>query len=397
MKKYIENPPTAGLPLNWGDWFAHNQDLSERIGTIFNLPPVSVTCSGTIALVTALTVLRQHHSHRVQVIIPAYTCPLVALAIHHCGLKVILCDVATDSFEFDLNQLQSLLNEQVLAVIPTHLGGRVANISNIKRLTEPYQIAIIEDAAQALGADVGQDGDIVFFSLAVGKGLTLYEGGLLSASDPDLNQQLTKATKRIPRHFGWEVRRIIALLGYTALYHPFGLYFVYGQPRRRLLAQGKWIEAVGDDFTYELPFHRVSQFRQRVAANAISRLPSFLAATAQQALKRVQQLQMIPGIHVITDQSARRGTWPFIMVLLPSKSICDNILRQLWSSSLGVSRLFIYALSQYSYLNSIIPPISMPHAEDFAQRMLTITNSLWLDDKAFEQIYITIQSSVSLR
>jgi len=82
------------------------------------------------------------------------------------------------------------------------------------------------------------------------------------------------------------------------------------------------------------------------------------------------------------------------MVLLPSEVIRNHILQQLWPSTLGVSRLFIHALPSYQYLSSIVPQIAMPNAQDFSQRMLTITNSLWLGDDEFQQIYQIIQSYV---
>lgn len=64
--------------------------------------------------------------------------------------------------------------------------------------------AVIEDAAQGLGAffggrSVGLSGDIGFFSLAVGKGLTTYEGGVLFSRDPDLHAELQGTASRVLR------------------------------------------------------------------------------------------------------------------------------------------------------------------------------------------------------
>ncbi|WVD69224.1 hypothetical protein RHO13_02895 [Orbus wheelerorum] len=82
------------------------------------------------------------------------------------------------------------------------------------------------------------------------------------------------------------------------------------------------------------------------------------------------------------------------MILLPSKTIRDTVLQQLWPSNLGVIRLFIHALPNYTYLSQIVPQISMPNAEDFAERMLTITNSLWLQDAEFNSICQTLQANM---
>lgn len=392
VQRYHEIPPTAGLPIHWSDWLPTNKNLPQQISQLFGLPPLQLTCSGTIALVIALTTLSNNNPQRKYVIIPAYTCPLVALAIHHCGLHIKLCDLAANSFDFDFTHLESLMSDQILAVIPTHLGGRVADVQQVKKLTKTYNITIIEDAAQALGAEVGIYGDITFFSLAAGKGLTLYEGGLLTAHNAILrNQLLETAQSIVPTNIAWELRRSFELLGYTILYNPFGLHFIYGNPRRKSLKNKHLIEAVGDDFSFNLPLHKVSKFRQRIGARAVTRLPYFIEKTTDQALCRIKQLQEIKGVRII-EGANNVGTWPFLMVLLPSKNIRDDILNKLWQEPLGVSRLFIHDLPNYQYLNKVVPQIAMPNAQDFADRMLTITNSLWLEDIHFKTICQTIKS-----
>src|SRR5258708_39423259 len=96
-----EVPPTAGLPLRWRDFDPRRNRprLEETLAAFLDVPSVQLECSGTAALIIALTMLKQHSIRR-SVIVPAYTCPLVALAVLHCGLKPLLCDLAPGSFEF---------------------------------------------------------------------------------------------------------------------------------------------------------------------------------------------------------------------------------------------------------------------------------------------------------
>ena len=68
------------------------------------------------------------------------------------------------------------------------------------------------------------------------------------------------------------------------------------------------------------------------------------------------------------------------------KGCADAALERLWTSRLGVSRLFIHALPDYDYLTTIVPRADVPNARDFAARTLTISNSLWLGDEDFEQV-----------
>lgn len=394
FNRYRELPPTAGLPTYWKDWVTSPTDtLTNQASHLFNLPPLQLTCSGTVALVVALKTLATQNPTRKTVIIPAYTCPLVALAIHHCGLKIKLCDLAEKSFDLDFNHLEFLLNDDVLAIISTHLGGRIANVQKVRELVKIYDIPIIEDAAQAFGADVGKYGDITFFSLAAGKGLTLFEGGLLTSNNQYLREQLQDTEKKIiKKSFSWELKRTIELFGYTLLYNPIGLHFAYGNPKRKALKDNQLIEAVGDQFDFELPIHQVSKFREHVAANSIQRLPSFIEKTTAQALTRIKKIEQIEGIKVIQDHTSDKGTWPFLMVLCPTLQIRDKILKNLWAGPLGITRLFIHALPDYQYLAPILPQSATPNAQSFANKMLTISNSLWLTDSEFETILDVIKN-----
>ncbi len=386
MARHYEVPPTAGLPPSIRDLFTSGGDLADTASRIMGLPTPQVECSGTACLVVALSTLK-NTSPRSEVIIPAYTCPLVPIAIAHCGLQIRPCDLAPDDFDLDMEQLAALINENTLAVLPTHLGGRVADIPAVKRLAEPVGATVIEDAAQALGADVGKHGDITFYSLAVGKGLSTFEGGLMTANNTELRQRLSETSQRIiPTDSLFELRRCLELTGYTFFYNPKGLHYVYGQTRRKALQTNHPEEAIGDVFDFKIPLHRISQWRQKVGANAMSRLPRFMEQTCQQALQRCDRLDAISGIKVIRDKNDAQGVWPFLMVLMPDRPSRDEALKSLWPSPLGVTRLFMHALPDYSYLGKIIPDTFIPNARDFANRMLTISNSLWLDDDRFEKI-----------
>jgi len=192
-------------------------------------------------------------SQKNQVIIPAWTCPLVPLAIEKLGLTPILCDLKKDHFDYNLKQLALKTNPNTLAIIATHIAGLVCDLAAIQHITDQHQTYMIEDAAQAMGAQyhqqsVGLFGDIGFFSLAFGKGLTSAEGGILFSKHPDLQQKLHAACQDLPVLKDWELKRMIELVGYTFLYRPSTLSLIYGNSLRRALKNNDEITAVGDDF-----------------------------------------------------------------------------------------------------------------------------------------------------
>ena len=378
-----ELPPTAGLPIQASDFLASGGDLRAILAEQLGTPPLQLTCSGTHALLIALRVLRQRAPRRDTVIVPAYTCPLVAIAVHSLGLRVQLCDSRPGHFDFDPAQLAQLADARTLAILPTHLGGRIADVDLACEVARAAGAWVIEDAAQALGARVGNTsvglrGDIGFFSLAAGKGLSLHEGGLLVSRDDDLRAALAEhADAQVRYSLRWELLRSVQLLGLAACYRPSLLSLVYGNALRSALQRGDVEDAVGDVFPLQIPQHRVSRWRQNVGANAAQRLPAFLQAGRLRALQLRVHLAQLPGVEVVDGLPGTGGTWPMLMLLLPSQRARDAALDALWTRGLGVSRMFVHALPDYAYLQGVVPTAAVPNARDFAARMLTLGNSAW--------------------
>jgi len=407
-------PPTAGLPLRFGDLLPAgltrlvggvepaptgagqdgamqcgvHDDLAHALAGFIGLPAVQITCSGTAALVIALTALTRQTPDRRVVIVPTYTCPLVALAVKHCALELRVCELLPDSLDMDPVDLARLCDHNTLAVIPTHMAGRIADVATACQHARAVGAWVIEDAAQALGAtvdgrSVGLMGDVGFFSLAVGKGLTMFEGGVLFTQHAHLREPLRNVAETVtPPKAGWELRRSIELLAYAAVYRPAGLRLAYGRPLRRDLAHGDWIAAAGDEFDLDIPLHRPGSWRQAVARHALARLPAFLDETAKGAAVWRAMLRLIPGVHLL-DDAAGQGVWPVMLVLLPSHAARDAVLKRLWGSGYGLSLPFVHTLPDYTYLQGIVPaagPDALPNARRLAGRMLAIGNSPWVTD-----------------
>jgi len=406
----IEVPPTAGLPARFGDFLPRSgfgkakQHLTDRLAAQFDLPPLQLECSGTACLIIALKTLQAmpENAGRDEVVVPAYNCPLIVLAVAHCGLKLRLCDTMPGSFDFDPAALQDCVHAGTLAIMPTHLGGQAANIAAVKPLARKIGAWIIEDAAQSLGApQLPGGGDIIFFSLAVGKGLTLYEGGLLTAKTAKMRAALQAVScALIPSLPFFELQRLVQFCLYACFYRPSLLPLVYGRPRRRALAKGQLEEAVGDIFSTNIPLHKVSNLRAGFGLAAALRLPDFLQAIRAQARRRLPVLQKLAEktggkLQILGTNKVDKAVWPFFMLLMPDKASRDAALAQLWPSADGVSRLFIHALGDYAYLQSFLgAQPATPNARNLAERMLTVSNSLWLANGRFEKLCHIIEQAL---
>ena len=402
-----ELPPTAGLPLSWGDYLRRpGRSFASGLAHWPGLPDPLMTCSGAAALVVALKTLHRRRPDRNTVIAPAYNCPLVPLATRLIpGLRAIVCDTVPGGIDLDPRQLGSLCDARTLAIIPTHLGGRVADVGVARDVAARCGAFVIEDAAQALGAftgegqSVGLRGDAGFFSLAAGKGLTTYEGGILVSRDARLRAELAAVARETLRpSLYWTLRRNLELLGYGLLYTPSGLRLAYGRRLRQKLAEGDEAAAVGDVFTLaDIPLHSLDALRLRVAANGLPRLPAHLEEGRRRAGQRCGQLAALPGVAIIGDRPGADGTWPFLMALMPGKEQRDRALHTLWGSGCGVSKLFVHALPDYDFLAPVLAEHGAPdcpNARDLADRMLTVSNTHWLDDATFTLIVQTLGASL---
>ena len=400
MVKLTEVSPTAGLPLQWRDFIglpfgkfskhALEIELAKFIGT----DHAQIECSGTAALVVALEALKMVNADstvRKEVVISAYTCPWVALAVIHCGLIPVVADSRPDHFDYCPKALKLACGQQTLAIIHTHLAGRVADVEPSKKIAKEIGAFVIEDAAQSLGAtlhgrSVGLHGDIGFYSLGVGKGLTIFAGGVLVSEHPELRNAMQQVSEKLPARPIQEAKRIVELIAYYGLYRPLGMGLAFGYHLRRKLKRGNFIQAVGDDCTFKFPMHRVGRWRKRIGVNALKRLSQFFIDTRLQAERRVGLLAQIKGVKVLLDAPGGQGVWPFIVLVLPTESLRDAVLSQLWHRGLGVGRLFIHAIKDYAYLAPYFQQPNTPNAQDFAARNLIISNSMWLKEKDFLKI-----------
>ena len=396
MLKFTEAAPTAGLALAWRDFaclpfFRKPQhSLEQKIAAFVGADEVQIESSGTAALFVALEALKTL-SDRKQVVINAYTCPWVALAVIKAGLIPVLADSRVGHFAFCEDALLAVSNEQTLAIIHTHLAGRVVDVDKTMSIAKRVGAYVIEDAAQSLGAKianqaVGSFADIGVYSLGVGKGLTIFAGGVLFSQNPNISAAIKRVGATLPPKPLIEARRILELFAYYLLYRPMGMGLAFGQNLRNKLKRGDLIQAVGDDCSFDFPLHKVGSWRKKVGAKAAERLPDFLASTWRLAERRLAQLKQIAGIQIMLDCAGGEGVWPFFMVLMPTEQARNAVLEQLWDQGLGVGRLFIHALKDYDYLAPYFVDAHIPNAQAFAAQTLIISNCPWLNDQDFARI-----------
>lgn len=135
-------------------------------------------------------------------------------AARRTGLTVRYADVDEETHLLTAATLRPVLDAQVGAVVVTHLYGRSADVEAVRALCEPLGVRVIEDCAQALGAErpggrVGSLGDVAAFSFYPTKNLgALGDGGAVATRSPDV-----AATVRELRQYGWQGKYTIGRTG----------------------------------------------------------------------------------------------------------------------------------------------------------------------------------------
>ncbi|PWU03515.1 MAG: pyridoxal phosphate-dependent aminotransferase [Candidatus Melainabacteria bacterium] len=164
-------------------------ELARRLGVRH---AVAVT-SGTAALYLSLYALGIRQGD--EVIVPDLTFIATANAVTMCGARVVLVDIDPDSLNMDPGAFEQAITPRTKAVIPVHVSGRGADMQAIMAIARSKEIAVVEDAAEALmsahkGKLLGTHGRLGCFSFSANKTITTGQGGLVVTNDSDLHTRL---------------------------------------------------------------------------------------------------------------------------------------------------------------------------------------------------------------
>jgi len=166
------------------------KEMASYIGTPYALG----VSSGTDALITSFMALGVGHGD--EVITTTFTFFATATAILRVGAKPVLIDIEEDSFNIDTQQIEKHITSKTKAIVPVHLYGQACDMKPIMDISKKYNIPIVEDAAQAIGATyegkrLGSFGDTGCFSFFPAKNLGCAgDGGIVTLKDETLYKKI---------------------------------------------------------------------------------------------------------------------------------------------------------------------------------------------------------------
>jgi dTDP-4-amino-4,6-dideoxygalactose transaminase len=258
--------------------------VSERVGAAAAVALSSCTTALHLALV-ALDIRPGD-----EVVVPSLSFIATANAVRYTAATPVFADVDEGTQNLSVKTIEDVLTARTRAVIVVHQCGVPADLEGIHRLCDPFEVAVVEDAACAIGAryhdaPIGGHSDLVAFSFHPRKVITTGEGGMLTTTRPEWAERL----RRLREH-GMSVS--------AADRHRAG-----GLVIEQYLEMG---------FNY-----RMTDIQAAVGLVQLGRLDAIVARRRELALRYRRALSDVPGLSMIADPPDGTTNFQSFWVVLP--------------------------------------------------------------------------------
>lgn len=193
------------------------REFETEFSKLFGVKEAVAVSSGTDADALACAVLYDYGAKRGdEVIIPALSFVATGNSVFQAGLTPVFVDVKRETLNIDVEKIEEAITDRTRAIMPVHLMGKPADMDVIMVIAKKHNLIVIEDAAEAHGAEYkgklcGTIGDMAAFSLYAAHIVTSIEGGMVITNDPQ-----KAAAVRSLRNHGMENKFDFKRIGFSA-------------------------------------------------------------------------------------------------------------------------------------------------------------------------------------
>lgn len=303
------------LDTNWVSSVGPFVDRFEReVAAYVGVPHAVATVNGTAALHVALLAAGVRPDD--EVLVPALTFIATANAVSYCGAQPVFLDSEDVSWGLDAGKMADFLSREcaikdgqvvnrvtgriVRAVLPVHLYGHPFDVDAVLEVAGRYPLAVVEDAAEALGAryrgrTVGGDGLLGCLSFNGNKIITTGGGGMVLTRDDKMAARVRRLTTQ---------------------------------------ARTDAIEYIHEETGYN---YRLTNLQAALGVAQLEQLDSFVESKRETAAHYRKALAGVPGVTVVTEAPWGRSTYWMSSVLLDERRCPDvrALLRQLIADGIG--------------------------------------------------------------
>jgi len=360
-------------------------DFKEAIQKYFGVKHCLLINSGRAALATILMALKKEDD-RDEVIIPSYTCFSVPAAIVRAGLKISLCDIKLETLDFSYEQLEEIISDRTLAIVPCHLFGLVCDMNRVMEIAKRKKVWVIEDAAQAMGAKlnskyVGTMGDVGFFSLGRGKPMTTMGGGIIVTNNDQLADKISSQFRVLTQNSklkNHNFKPIIQSIAYSIFLNP-RLYWIL-----EMLPFLRLGETIYDPNFHIGPF---TDFQAQQGLIALKRLDEENTRRFQKGISYSGNLNKNNG--VISPEQLE-GASPIYLrypVLLKNKDEREKLYERMKIQKLGSHFMYPSSIGEIDGISSHLNrPLHQENGRQVAEKLLTLPTHTFLRENDIKKI-----------
>jgi dTDP-4-amino-4,6-dideoxygalactose transaminase len=289
-----------------------------------------------------------------EVVVPSLTWYATANAALYVGARPVLCDVDADTLSVTIESILAKVTPRTRAVIPVHYGGHAIDVAAL-RAALPARIAIVEDAAHALGGrypdgtPVGSAGSMACFSFYANKNLSTAEGGAVALADDAQAERL----------------RSLRQSGLTA------------DAWKRYIEPGKAIVPGVAELGFKMNF---TDLQASIGRVQLRRQEEFAAIRRRLAERYRDRLAGVPGLRFQAHACDAAHARHLLVVILPLERMRmsrDELLLALRARNIGASIHYrpVHRAALYS-----TPAEAVPVTEWLADRIMTLPISASMTD-----------------
>jgi dTDP-4-amino-4,6-dideoxygalactose transaminase len=308
---------------------------------------------------------------RDEVIVPAYTCYSVPASIELAGLRVRLCDVDPDTLSPNLKSLDGLDFRRVAAIVTANLYGIPNDLTELESFARDRGVLLIDDAAQALGARLGDRavggfGAAGLYSFDKGKNITTIQGGAALLKDERIHKQFEQAHGDLQRTDPVSTAALLLKLCiYSLVLRPAAYEYVQ---RISMLGLGRTI------YENDFPVRAYSELLSGVGLRLLRRLDQLTAARAANARQYYDALADLPGIRFVSILPGATPVFTRFPVFIDDAGERRRIIESLNEQGIGATASYPKALCDVPEVVRYLAAsdLRLPGAQQVARSIVTL-------------------------
>jgi perosamine synthetase len=340
--------------------------FEREFATFVGAPYACAVSNCTTALQLALAALNIGTGD--EVITVSHSFIATSNVIRHQGATPVFVDIDPETYNLDCARLAEAITERTRAIIVVHQMGMPCDMAALIAVARHHGIAVIEDAACAVGSQIRMNGewepigkphgDIACFSFHPRKVITTGEGGMLTTADAELDRKF-----KLLRQHGMSVPDTVRHNSSSVIFEE---YVVLG-------------------YNY-----RMTDMQAAIGRRQLERLPELVARRRAVAAKYSEQLGNLDGLRLPSEPAWARSNWQSYCVRLPDRLDQRIVMQHLLDKGIATRRGIMCAHREQPYS-------SLTQGQDLRQSELAQDRSILLPIYAQMDLEDTLRVAAAVR